>query len=217
MYTDEVNNILWMGHKDGKVSGFLLGPAAGSPINTRRIHQWQARVPPPPFPNPPPPCLHVHLPILVQGTPKKVAITTYPTGPCFTNKTPPSQSPPTACSASGMLFGSAAGSLHEYPPRCITGTPEHQNPPAPTHTHKQTAFPGSHAPTLSAQMVRLSVVVQSAPSVMLAVMLTSTCCQDVVLKCTDIRCWITWSDDRGKPIQSSRSVKIWVEPGFQPF
>lgn len=41
MYADEVNNILWLGHMDGKVSGFVLGPTPGSPINSQLVHQWQ--------------------------------------------------------------------------------------------------------------------------------------------------------------------------------
>ena len=41
MHADEANNILWLGHMDGRVSGFVLGPTPGSPINSQLIHQWQ--------------------------------------------------------------------------------------------------------------------------------------------------------------------------------
>lgn len=43
MHADEVNNMLWLGHKDGKVSGYLLGPSPGTPLNAKLLHQWQVR------------------------------------------------------------------------------------------------------------------------------------------------------------------------------
>ena len=43
MHADDVNHVLWLGHADGKVSGFALGPTAGAPINSQLIHQWQVR------------------------------------------------------------------------------------------------------------------------------------------------------------------------------
>lgn len=41
LHVDDIAKVLWVGHADGKISGYALGPAAGSPINTRRIHHWQ--------------------------------------------------------------------------------------------------------------------------------------------------------------------------------
>ena len=42
-FVDEVTNILWVGHVDGKITAFSLGPTAGQPINSSRIIHWQVQ------------------------------------------------------------------------------------------------------------------------------------------------------------------------------
>ena len=42
LMVDEMAGMLWLGHEDGRISGFPLGPKPGTSINTRRQISWQA-------------------------------------------------------------------------------------------------------------------------------------------------------------------------------
>lgn len=41
LLADELANMLWVGHSDGKVTGHSLGDAPGTSINTQQVHCWQ--------------------------------------------------------------------------------------------------------------------------------------------------------------------------------
>lgn len=41
LLADELSNVLWVGHADGRVSGHSLGDAPGTAINSQQICCWQ--------------------------------------------------------------------------------------------------------------------------------------------------------------------------------
>ncbi len=41
LLADELSNVLWVGHSDGRVSGHSLGDAPGTAINSQQICCWQ--------------------------------------------------------------------------------------------------------------------------------------------------------------------------------
>lgn len=47
LFADELSNVLWVGHHDGKVSGHSLGDAPGTAINSQQLCCWQVGIPVP--------------------------------------------------------------------------------------------------------------------------------------------------------------------------
>ena len=40
---DELANIVWLGHADGRISGHAMGDAPGTALNTQQLYCWQVR------------------------------------------------------------------------------------------------------------------------------------------------------------------------------
>ncbi len=46
LLADELSNVLWVGHADGRVTGHSLGDAPGTAINSQQLCCWQVGAPP---------------------------------------------------------------------------------------------------------------------------------------------------------------------------
>ena len=43
MCADELANIMWLGHADGRISGHSMGDAPGTALNCQQLYCWQVR------------------------------------------------------------------------------------------------------------------------------------------------------------------------------